>query len=87
VTYAIAVQNELSVSEFTVVMEDDGSSISDDVLGGIIEEGERVGCLMVLAPAETWSSAGNIALSHHFHIHVCGVLVLLHFHALHQRWA
>jgi len=41
------VKSRLSVSHFTVVVEDDGSSVSDEVLTAIIEEGESLGTLMI----------------------------------------
>jgi len=38
----------LEINLFTVVVENDGSSVCDDVLTTIIEEGEKLGTLMVL---------------------------------------
>jgi len=50
------VRSELSIgAEFQVVMDDDGSSLSSEVLSDIIEEGERIGTLMILLPSEIWT--------------------------------
>ena len=49
------VKSRLSVSHFTVVVEDDGSSVCDEVLAGIIEEGESLGTLMILKNSENWT--------------------------------
>ena len=50
-----AVKKEVKYEEFRIVFEDDGSSVSEEVLAAILEDGERVGTLMVLQPSETWT--------------------------------
>jgi len=52
---AVAVKSRLAVEDFTVVTEDDGSSVCDDVLTAIIEDGEKMGTLMVLKDAQNWT--------------------------------
>ena len=51
---AVAVKTKLAVDQFTVVLEDDGSSVDDDVMTAIIE-GETLGTLMVLKESEIWT--------------------------------
>ena len=50
-----AVKKELKNNEFRIVLEDDGSSVSEEVQAAILEDGERVGTMMVLQPSETWT--------------------------------
>ena len=38
-----------------MVVEDDGSSVCDDVLTAIIEEGEKLGTLMILKDSQNWT--------------------------------
>jgi len=52
---AVAVKSRLSVSHFTVVVEDDGSSVCDEVLTAIIEDGESLGTLMILNNSQNWT--------------------------------
>jgi len=40
-------------------MEDDGSRVSTDVLSAVIEEGERIGTLMVLQPSQCWTKPSD----------------------------
>lgn len=42
---AIAVKSKLAVEHFTVVVEDDGSSVCDDVMTAVIKDGEKLGTL------------------------------------------
>jgi len=50
------VQKELNIPDnFRVVTEDDGSGISQYVLVAIIEDGERIGTIMVLGSSQQWS--------------------------------
>ena len=51
----MAVTRRFSVQQFTVVVEDDGSCVCDEVLTAIIEEGERLGPLMILNNSEKWT--------------------------------
>jgi len=44
----------LDINLFTVVVEDDGSSVCDNVLTAIIEVGEKLGTLMVLKDSLNW---------------------------------
>ena len=43
------------VEHFTLVLEDDGSSVCDDVITAGIEEGEKLGTLMVLKDSQNWT--------------------------------
>ena len=55
-TFVLAVRNVLSIpSEFTLVLEDDGSSVSDDVIRSLIDDNENISTLMVLQPGQTWT--------------------------------
>jgi len=51
----IAVKSKLAVENFSVVLEDDGSSVCDDVMNAIIEDGEKLGTLMVLKDSQKWT--------------------------------
>jgi hypothetical protein len=44
---AVAVRSKLAV--------DDGNTVFDDVLTALIEEGEKLGTLMILKDAQTWT--------------------------------
>ena len=52
---AIAVKSKLAVDHFTVVVEDDGSSVCDDVMTAVIEDGEKLGTLMLLKDSQKWT--------------------------------
>jgi len=52
---AVAVKSRLAVDNFTVVLEDDGSSLCDEVLTAVIEDGETLGTLMVLSDSQKWT--------------------------------
>ena len=45
-------KTKLAVDRFTVVGEDDGSSVCNDVMTAVIEGGEKLGTLMVLKDGE-----------------------------------
>lgn len=63
----VTVKKELNMTEYRLVLEDDGSSVSEEVLAAILEDGEKVGTLMVLQPSETWAKgANNLKLIPHF---------------------
>jgi len=49
------VKTKLGVDHFTVVVEDDGSDVCSDVMTAIIEDGEKLGTLMVLKDGENWT--------------------------------
>lgn len=51
----VAVKSKLAVANFTVVLEDDGSSVCDDVMTAIIEDGEKLGTMMVLKESQKWT--------------------------------
>lgn len=42
------------MDRFTVVLEDDGSEVSEEVITEIIQEGVSLGTLMILGPTEAW---------------------------------
>ena len=46
---------KLHLESFSVVLEDDGSSICDDVLTALIEDGDKLGTLMILSESQNWT--------------------------------
>jgi len=52
----VAVRSLLSVASFTLVLEDDGSSVPDDVITSLITDNEKIGTLMVLQPGQLWTA-------------------------------
>ena len=53
----LTVRSLLSINEFTLVLEEDGSSVQDDVMSSVISEHENIGTLMVLKTGESWEPA------------------------------
>jgi len=52
------VKMQLGLESFSVVLEDDGSSVCDDVLTALIEDGdngEKLGTLMILSESQNWT--------------------------------
>jgi len=72
------VRNEFSITKFDVVMEDDGSRVPTDVLSAVIDEGERIGTLMVLQPSQSWTkpSDGN----HSYHSTALSIVASQYWH-------
>lgn len=54
-TTFLAVRRLLGLSDFQMVLEEDGAAVSSEVLADIIEEGESLGLLMLLQPGESWT--------------------------------
>ena len=50
------VKSKLALERFYIVVEDDGSTVDDDVLMAVIEDGENIGTLMILDQSQNWTS-------------------------------
>jgi len=50
------VKSKLALERFYIVVEDDGSTVDNDVLMAVIEDGENIGTLMILDQSQNWTS-------------------------------
>jgi len=46
------------------VLEEDGSHISDDMLATILDEGKKIGTLMLLRPREGWTEGVTLIVDY-----------------------
>jgi len=75
-----AVKTMLSMSDadtFTMVLEEDGSSVPADVMTVVIDDNEKIGTLMVLRPNQFWTPGSNFFLFVCYCCTVAGFMVVV----------
>ena len=54
--HVVAVKSLLGLSSpYHMVLEEDGSIVTDDVITCVLEDNDHLGSLMVLQPGQTWT--------------------------------
>ena len=56
VVCCVAVRSLLSITNFSLVLEEDGSFVPDDVVTSVIAENDKLGTLMILQPSQSWTA-------------------------------